>query len=176
MVSFPNSCIAAESSCGLPSESSPAEVSSNRLSFLQPGWNKNLPLSCPSSRKSLADMVVWPPAPTPISLPLSTCSQSFASEIIPTASLISAHAYLAHKPVVRTARRETFCFAHHLDQQEVWPRQASDRMLEDLVGLQKPLVEDSFKERQAGTFLDFMVMSGTISRRKRSRERNIRGG
>jgi hypothetical protein len=127
------------------------------------------------SRNSVATLAVWPPAPTLASLQLSFASQQDA---FPSASLLSAHGYLAQKPVIKTARRETFCFADNPQTSDVATRQAIDRLYEDFFHEQTPLLlEDSAKGQQAakpwgdGAFLDFMINSGTISRGRRSKGR-----
>lgn len=127
------------------------------------------------SRNSLANLAVWARAPTLVSLQLSFAGEQDA---FLSASLLSAHGYLAQKPVIKTARRETFCFAANPQMPEVSPRQAIDKLYADFFDEQTPLsVKNSPKGKQAakpwgdGAFLDFMINSGTISRGRRSRGR-----
>jgi hypothetical protein len=124
------------------------------------------------SQSGTAQLEVWARAPTLTSLQLSYASEG---DIYLTPSLLSAQGYLAQKPVIKTARRETFCFATNSQSLGI-SRQAIDRLYQDFFD---ETAADTSKQptdgRQAakpwgdGAFLDFMLNSGTISRGRRSR-------
>jgi hypothetical protein len=111
---------------------------------------------------------------------LSNCSVGSASlDMPPTASLLSAKRYLAEEPVIKMAKRETF-YPVQPALQEARLAPGSPYSNPEI----RPLVvcsDGTSLEREidaalvdSSPFLDFMVRSGTISRRKRSRDRDRR--
>lgn len=113
---------------------------------------------------------MWRRAPTLASLQLS-----LASEDVPTPSLLSAQIYLAQKPVVKTARRETFCFATNSEAIGI-RRQRIDRLYQDFQDESNQDTGKGFfndkhnaKPWGDGAFLDFMLNSGAISRGRRTK-------
>lgn len=113
--------------------------------------------------------------PVLAAIQLSNCSVGSASlDVLPTASLLSAKGYLAAEPVIKVAKRETFYPTRpHLREE----RPASDLPYGDSgirpfgfcpngTSLERE-IDEALGE--ASPFLDFMVRSGTISRRMRSR-------
>jgi hypothetical protein len=119
--------------------------------------------------------------PVMAAIQLSNCSVGSASlDIIPTVSLLSAKRYLAEEPVIKLAKRETFSLAR--------PAPCQDGLVPDRPdgdsGTTRPFVvcpdgtslardiDEALVE--ASPFLDFMVRSGTISRRMRRRAEHRR--
>ncbi|KAJ9121940.1 hypothetical protein QFC24_004522 [Naganishia onofrii] len=123
---------------------------------------------------------LWKRAPT-LSLQLSSASRYSSVDSAPdlsAPSLVLAQKYFKEKPVIRTARRETFCLAgatkdapvgHLLDNSG--SSDSGNRTVEERTSCEPPCVtaEDLKLPLRSDAFLDFMVNSGLIGRRKRSK-------
>lgn len=107
--------------------------------------------------------------PIPLSVSRSICSdRSSVFGILPTRSLLSAQRYLIEEPIVQIATRKTSIPVPLPIRLIVDPGKSTHRLPAKneqatyiAAEIDQAIVEDP-------TFLDFMVRTGTVSRRKRS--------